>query len=1335
MLGKYCAWVPNTGKEEKEEGSQLFKDLLKFFNNNRGNAKDIFWRTKNPDFIRDYDDVLEKHPTQDDYTYGSLWKHTDLRNWGDSKNDISRLENEYGGRKNNEPTVYTSKTYDKAMSEMRRFNNTAPEADKYISQVVLREDGKYAVVISPKNKRLAVEVSKVEANYNLNRYLADMLASVGVGIEALTDLEKRLGISGVADMELAQKVGETIINAIRVDTGDYTSKALPEEAVHLMVASTKHLPLTKRLIDNIYTNNLARNILGNQYDRYSQEYANNLNALAEEAAGKLITEYLHNDNSFDVNKSFINRVWDFIKSWFKQNLSIRNIRNAMIGANKDARDYARQILTGSITSEIKLQNISTTEKFLNVKAETNKHKELLERILRNEIKKLKVYGNEKTVRFNQRQELLIAGIQADLDSELYEVGTMNFLTNTIETLEQLDKRLVELNDEIEPSAQKRASTLLGIYNFTQSFGTVLDDIRETLREDSRNETPKYNPETLSVLNNVQSLVQGLRVDFAKMATPTVMDIFKPLMSESLLKYVSYDKIQEQLSVVDKDITPIVRMLDAMNANPDIFSGLLDKSVKIAKYDAEQKSWNDIKLIQGAQLELEKAGVKNFEFMVERDENGLPTGNIVDEIDWPKFRKVRKEFYDVLNEIYDYNNSPTKQQLAARLEEIKSWRKQNFEPFNGGYRPKIKLYASDKYRAMSKPQKAYYDAYINIKGRMDAVLPSNRVPALQMPQTRKDLVERLKSSTLSTAGKQTWTAFKENFVRNTDDVDYGDRAVETKEDVTVRLDFSGKEIMSLPTYFTKKLKDMNDLSLDLTSGLAAYISMAHEHYQLYKILDSLELSRLVLAERKVYDTRGGKSKFERSVGDEERQRVVKDPTKVRITKRIDDWFESQVYGRLKRDEGTLWGTNIDRAKFIDAVGSWTSLNMMGGNILMAISNTTTASFMMATEAFAGEFYDMKNIAKADFNYAKDLPIFVSQIGKRVKTNKLDLLNERINILQDFDQRVRGMDMDRKTRFGQLFGLGAVFYMQNAGEHWLQFRSALALMDRIKLVDRSGKKHSLYDSYEVVKKEDGTATLKIKDGYTKEDGAAWTTDDEYKLSRRSIAINENLHGIYNKTDSNALQMTALGRLAMQFRGWIIRPFERRYKGEYFNQDLDSLQEGFYITAGKFALELLKDLKGLQFHVGANWDKLSAHQQANMRRFFSETVMMALLGVLSSIMMKSDDDNDESFTSTMLRYQIMRLATEAGVYTPVGVVPEGFKLLKSPFAAVNTVENIIGLFDMLIPWNWDTFTTEVQSGRFAGHSQAYKRLMTSPLVPMNNTIYKSLHPEEAILFYTQK
>ena len=43
-------------------------------------------------------------------------------------------------------------------------------------------------------------------------------------------------------------------------------------------------------------------------------------------------------------------------------------------------------------------------------------------------------------------------------------------------------------------------------------------------------------------------------------------------------------------------------------------------------------------------------------------------------------------------------------------------------------------------------------------------------------------------------------------------------------------------------------------------------------------------------------------------------------------------------------------------------------------------------------------------------------------------------------------------------------------------------------------------------------------------------------------------------------------------------------------------------------------------------------------------------------------------------------------------------------------------------------------MESGRYKGHTRAYKIFMTSPFVPMNSTIYKSLHPEEIIPFYNQ-
>ena len=44
------------------------------------------------------------------------------------------------------------------------------------------------------------------------------------------------------------------------------------------------------------------------------------------------------------------------------------------------------------------------------------------------------------------------------------------------------------------------------------------------------------------------------------------------------------------------------------------------------------------------------------------------------------------------------------------------------------------------------------------------------------------------------------------------------------------------------------------------------------------------------------------------------------------------------------------------------------------------------------------------------------------------------------------------------------------------------------------------------------------------------------------------------------------------------------------------------------------------------------------------------------------------------------------------------------------------------------------ELQSGRYEGHSTAYKSFFESPIMPMNRTIYRGLHPETSIPFFKQ-
>jgi hypothetical protein len=86
---------------------------------------------------------------------------------------------------------------------------------------------------------------------------------------------------------------------------------------------------------------------------------------------------------------------------------------------------------------------------------------------------------------------------------------------------------------------------------------------------------------------------------------------------------------------------------------------------------------------------------------------------------------------------------------------------------------------------------------------------------------------------------------------------------------------------------------------------------------------------------------------------------------------------------------------------------------------------------------------------------------------------------------------------------------------------------------------------------------------------------------------------------------------------------------------------------------------------------------------------------------------------------------------------MVGEGLKIIKSPAAGINTLEHTLDLVGLLNPYNYEVFAGEealMQSGRYKGKSRATKLFYDSPIIPINKTIYKVLHPEEGIPFYKQ-
>ena len=215
-------------------------------------------------------------------------------------------------------------------------------------------------------------------------------------------------------------------------------------------------------------------------------------------------------------------------------------------------------------------------------------------------------------------------------------------------------------------------------------------------------------------------------------------------------------------------------------------------------------------------------------------------------------------------------------------------------------------------------------------------------------------------------------------------------------------------------------------------------MAIDFDEMNKIIDVLEISRSYLRDNlEINKMEGGKPLTEKfkSVGRTIENKVVKDKDDRRIIQRLNDFMEMQVYGRYMADEGTFGNTKIDKGKLANFVNRVTSLNNLAINVLSGISNVVTGSVMMRIESFAKEFYTEKNTLTADRIYGQSLPLFLEEIGSRVKTNKLALWDELFNVMQDYETDIKNLNFDRKTWFSRMFNTSSLFFMSNAGEHWM------------------------------------------------------------------------------------------------------------------------------------------------------------------------------------------------------------------------------------------------------------------------------------------------------------
>lgn len=884
-------------------------------------------------------------------------------------------------------------------------------------------------------------------------------------------------------------------------------------------------------------------------------------------------------------------------------------------------------------------------------------------------------------------------------------GLVLFTKRAVADLNNAHRRLNQLkkDDALNPRI------LLQIKDFVNAYG-ILEEVTlmaPLLAESGyENLLEKYVQPAIAKRNLVLE-------DIKSLLRPLIADKFAALTSNPEYKN-NPDKFMEELQLAGSDITWIARWMDALGDSSDPSLAMVDKMVTIQRGKVNKAEY-DLVHGEGALLDLTKKledfqsglGVsiwkyrELFGFMLEADKAGNLTGHIIQEY-MPEFKVARDKF---MNEKLDAGYALSEVQWAEFYKEDNTKGK-----YNKWLQNSPKSYLSEKYKEVqnmeaSDPRKQYYDFYKKHYNEAQNFLPKayqrgNALPGLRATQAERWFMNPEHNGVFKGSINAIREKMLEVFGKAQDNIMWGEY-----------VDAAGDPMSYIPVHYSSRIGNAEgqlspaDVSYDLSSGLKMYYTMANNFNEMQQILPEIEAAKELVRTRRVKKRKSGMPVPDAITGED----IDFAGIDSKAYQRLEDYFNMVVYGKRKKMGGaiTIFGKTTNADQISDALLQLGSLRVLAMNDKAAVANIGFGSIMNFTEAWAGQFFNMKDWTKAKTKYLAYTS--TDQLGgagliadtlARAPKSKLGQMNELFNVLQEFDEYGRKLN---PKQLGLRMNQGALYFMMSAGEHMIQSQLAMAMMFNKKFKTSKGT-INLWDAYSIGEK--GKLVL------DPEVASQFSEQDRILFSEKIQALYQRLHGIYNEKDKAAIQQYAAGRWALQFRKWLRPGYRRRFegaeklfydqesdiKGPNYNERLESYMEGNYVTAVKFIGQLGRDFKRLQFFtMKERYRELESWQQANIKRGLGEVAGFYFLTILGLAFFGMDDEpEDRSAVDWYALYSIKRIQSELAFYNPLG--SSFYEILRTPAANLTTIE----AYSKLLSQAWDDSWSII----LGGDVERYKR-----------------------------
>lgn len=609
---------------------------------------------------------------------------------------------------------------------------------------------------------------------------------------------------------------------------------------------------------------------------------------------------------------------------------------------------------------------------------------------------------------------------------------------------------------------------------------------------------------------------------------------------------------------------------------------------------------------------------------------------------------------------------------SKILESSEWYNPEFDENGPAIQPNKKYYDNSKAynEVMNKPEvKELYDEITNtmneamsfisfLTNSNENMMPQIEARFMQVLNRKDGILNKLKY------------AVEDFAITKEDDLDF------VKEFSTMP---NGDPIKVIPTRFITPLEDTNSISTDAVSAVVQFYNMAANYKNMSAKQDEIELMLNLLKQLSIRTSK-----------------ELKGPGSTNVYKQSQLLVDRLMYGRNKTPiEGNVLGYNINFGKALDIVRGFVTKVNLSGNLWSIGTSFFTDATYTTLEAKMGRYFDLEDLNFAKSEFARELPNMMQNIGNPNPKGRLPYLLMLNQVVKDNKELFDRLDQSQVLRsINQNFWFAG--YTQS--DYTVKSHTLLSIYHNYRLVDNEGfmSKQQYIDKFYSNDRKKGAVEFKqltttLYDAYIELPNGDVVVDDKYKslitdkllndVRNRIEIISKRIDGTIREVDKAAVHANAMASYLVLHRNFMISALHDRFKPKQYNLDLQTIEEGYYRSTGRFLKNIIANRHFAIKQLLADYNNMQEYEQYAVRRVLNELVLIAASTVVAltiASIVDGDDDYDTWLTQS-ITYLAMRSAFEfRTMYNPF----EFMALIKSPTAAFNWFDNISSFINLINP-----------------------------------------------------